>query len=369
MASPSSESVSQVQRSYIAYHNRPGDPGGVEYWSNRLSNGESLEYMINAFLFSSEAPNLYSGVSTTGLISAVYRQAFNRVPDDSGLDYWADRINAGDLSTGEALLAIVEGASGNDLSIITNKLNFSIQLTNSLSSDDAYNSLDLDALSLVMSLIDESEASLQNALNAYGKGNEVTENIQHIINETDFSGLFVSDFYNVTWKLDSNNSTTISWSIVDSGVLQLFGGEEVEVRRAFSNEETFQLERAFAAWSEASGDLIQFERSSAGNDADIALAWTFIDGPGNIGGFWNYAYNNSLGIFDATIRFDFDDPDYFINTALHEIGNILGLGDYAPSADFQSVLEDPFPYVAEVDQLPLTTFDQAALFWLYDFNA
>ncbi len=160
-------SILQVQRSYIAYYNRPGDPGGVEYWATRLDAGESLSTLINSFANSPEAATLYEGVSTADLIVSVYDQSFGRTPDDAGRDYWAGRIDSGELTPGEALLTIVEGATGNDLLIINNKVEFSVQVTNSFATDADYNAAGLTALSDTMALIDENAESLSAALANY----------------------------------------------------------------------------------------------------------------------------------------------------------------------------------------------------------
>jgi|GEM_PF-1450401 len=160
-------SVLQVQRSYIAYYNRPGDPGGVEYWANRLDGGESLNTLINSFANSPEASALYEGVSTADLIVLVYDQSFGRTPDDGGRDYWAGRIDSGELTPGEALLTIVEGASGDDLLIIDNKVDFSVQVTNSFATDDDYNASGLTLLSDTMALITATAESLSTALSNY----------------------------------------------------------------------------------------------------------------------------------------------------------------------------------------------------------
>jgi len=161
-------SLEQVQRAYVAYYNRPGDPGGVEYWANRLDLGESLNNIIDAFANSPEAEALYSGVATADLITSVYNQAFGRSPEDDGRDYWSNRIDSGELSAAEALLTIVEGASGNDLSIIAGKVDFSVQVTNSFVSDDAYQAVDLSVLTSTLQGIDGSDGALVSALEVYG---------------------------------------------------------------------------------------------------------------------------------------------------------------------------------------------------------
>ncbi len=165
---PTTAAIEQVQRAYIAYYNRPGDPGGVEYWADRLDAGETLESIIDAFASSAEAASLYEGVATGDLIVTVYSQAFGREPDEEGRDYWAGRIDSGELSPGEALLTIVEGASNNDLLIITDKIDFAVQVTGSFVNDEAYNAADLETMTSALQQIDGSGEALTAALAVYG---------------------------------------------------------------------------------------------------------------------------------------------------------------------------------------------------------
>ena len=108
-----------------------------------------------------------------------------------------------------------------------------------------------------------------------------------------------------------------------------------------------------------------FLETTSGNSADITIAATDIDGYGRIYGYRNYIWDSNEYITEGTIRFDSYDLDngWILTTAMHEIGNILGLGDLRVSSQYTSVQEDPFPQKYNGNQL--WEFDQQMINTLY----
>jgi len=158
----------------------------------------------------------------------------------------------------------------------------------------------------------------------------------------DFGQIFYDDYYQAKWRVvPSQTPRSISWSTTEERlVLPL--GETVETFQGVSQYENM-LNQAFELWDQAL-DSISFVRTNAGNAADVTVALTYIDGPGGDYGYWNSKWDNSRHISKATIRLEPGDfENNALTTALHEIGNILGLGDIHPSASIRSVQEDPFP--------------------------
>jgi hypothetical protein len=43
--------------------------------------------------------------------------------------------------------------------------------------------------------------------------------------------------------------------------------------------------------------------------------------------------------------------EYFLTAVLHEIGNVLGLGDIRTRGDLQSIMEDPYDEIFNDDKL------------------
>ncbi|MDC1071562.1 hypothetical protein OAQ50_04805, partial [Acidimicrobiia bacterium] len=60
-------------------------------------------------------------------------------------------------------------------------------------------------------------------------------------------------------------------------------------------------------------------------------------------GFWESTVNENNEITYATIIIENTlGGTVFLTTILHEIGNVLGLGDISPRQDIRSIQEDPF---------------------------
>ena len=95
----------QIQKVYIAYYQRPADPEGLLYWSQKLSevNGD-LSGIINAFANSAESQALYGGKTVEEIFTEIYQAAFNRDPDPEGLAWYTEKINLGEYSLTDVCL-------------------------------------------------------------------------------------------------------------------------------------------------------------------------------------------------------------------------------------------------------------------------
>lgn len=117
-----------VQQLYIAYFGRPADPLGLYNFQQALnaagapttvagltaaySTSSKVKALIDAFGTSDESKALYTG-STLDFVNAVYKNIFNRSADVEGLLFWANAIDHGGLSKGNAALSIMAGAMTN----------------------------------------------------------------------------------------------------------------------------------------------------------------------------------------------------------------------------------------------------------------
>ncbi len=178
----------------------------------------------------------------------------------------------------------------------------------------------------------------------------------------DLDSLFYEDFYGATWEINTGEIRTITWSTEDYA-LQLPSGNYDTVTASLDNY-IDDIRKAFEIWDDAI-ESISFLETSSGNSADVTIAATDIDGFEGIYGYWNYNWDENKHITEATIRFDRYDLNngWLLTTAMHEIGNILGLGDLHDSNQYTSVQEDPFPQMFNVNQL--WVFDQQMIDILY----
>jgi hypothetical protein len=129
----------RVQEAYVAYYGRPGDPGGVDYWTQRIvADGDSLRTLIDDFSSSPEFRTRYGGLDHTGLVIKVYQQALGRDPEPAGLALWVDKLDRGVVSLGTIALNILDGASGGDATVVANRLHVADYYTLRVAAGCAY---------------------------------------------------------------------------------------------------------------------------------------------------------------------------------------------------------------------------------------
>ncbi len=112
-----------VQEIYLAYYGRPADPGGEAYWTDQLDQaGGNLNAVIDAFGNSPEFTERFARLDTEALIAAIYHRLFNRDPDAGGLAFYTDLLESGQKTLGSIALDILNGASGEDVTRLDEKL-------------------------------------------------------------------------------------------------------------------------------------------------------------------------------------------------------------------------------------------------------
>ena len=112
-----------VQKVYIAYYGRAADPVGLAYWSSELDKVDgNLSAIMASFGASAEATTLYSSLSNTAMVNALFQQSFGRDADFAGLMYYAGQLSAGTMTAVSIAQNIFDGAAGVDATIVANKL-------------------------------------------------------------------------------------------------------------------------------------------------------------------------------------------------------------------------------------------------------
>ncbi len=126
MAVATRENVAEL---YVAFFGRAPDSTGLDYWVN--GSGLDLEGISESFFDQPETQERYPiEFSNEDFVAQIYLNLFNREPDQTGLDYWVAELNLYDQSGGTAgiprdqmILAVVNGAQGDDAVILENKTN------------------------------------------------------------------------------------------------------------------------------------------------------------------------------------------------------------------------------------------------------
>ena len=114
---PTEESVTKL---YIATFDRAPDKAGLDYWL--YQSDLHIEGIAASFFDQTETQDKYpTGSSYAYFIEAIYENLFKRDADSSGFDYWLADLEANKVEKSVFILAVINGALGNDAKILENK--------------------------------------------------------------------------------------------------------------------------------------------------------------------------------------------------------------------------------------------------------
>lgn len=108
-SSTSNGASGPIIRLYDAAFDRAPDPGGLDYWTDQLSSGMTLETMASSFIASPEFASLYGANPTnTQFVTLLYGNVLDRTPDSAGLDWWTNQLANGNYTRPGTLLGFSE---------------------------------------------------------------------------------------------------------------------------------------------------------------------------------------------------------------------------------------------------------------------
>ncbi len=114
---PTQENVTKL---YVAMFERAPDAAGLDYWIK--DSGLDLEGIAQSFFAQEETQKKYPpGTTAEVFVNTVYDNLFNRPPDTAGLEYWKKELESGNIPRSLFVLAVINGAQGNDAKILDNK--------------------------------------------------------------------------------------------------------------------------------------------------------------------------------------------------------------------------------------------------------
>ncbi|MBL0721584.1 MAG: DUF4214 domain-containing protein, partial [Sulfurovum sp.] len=119
-------SQDELIKLYIATFDRIPDADGLNYWSN--NSGLEIENIAKSFFDQYETQLKYpEDLSTFEFINTVYTNLFDRNSDEQGLNYWIKELDNSTVSKDTFILAMINGAVGDDAKILSTKSNFASQ--------------------------------------------------------------------------------------------------------------------------------------------------------------------------------------------------------------------------------------------------
>ena len=111
-----------VQKMYIGFYGRGADVDGLDFWVAKLEDSADTTAIRESFSTSTEAVSLFGGKTDTATVTAIYLQTFGRNPDAFGLKFYKDALTARTMTKAEIAANIIDGATGTDAVIVSNKL-------------------------------------------------------------------------------------------------------------------------------------------------------------------------------------------------------------------------------------------------------
>ena len=152
-----------IMQTYIAYYGRPAEPGGLGYWSTRLENENgNLNSIIDAFGYSDEFDTRFGSMSNQELVTNIYQQLFGRDPDNDGLEWYVDELEAGRKTLQTIALDVLYGAQNTDAEVVDNRLSLSRYYVTGNENGDLIE-LESTESSMFIDAVDDTVASLSTA--------------------------------------------------------------------------------------------------------------------------------------------------------------------------------------------------------------
>jgi hypothetical protein len=161
----------QVQQLYIAYFGRPADPVGQAYWAAQIDAAKgSIAAVIAGFSASTESTALFGGSTSTQKVTAIYQNAFGRLPEAAGLAYWVAQLESGKVTQAQASWTIQQSAGVGDATAVANKLAaakaFTAQIDTAAELSGYSGAVPAASARSFLTQVDASPASLANALSS-----------------------------------------------------------------------------------------------------------------------------------------------------------------------------------------------------------
>ena len=126
--------TNQIETLYIADFDRAADGPGENYW-NTTDTSQPIQ-IAQSFVVQPEAAALgiptdnTNATAVAAFIQAIYGNLFSHAADAAGLAYWQGQITSGAVSLGAATYIIANGATGNDRTVLADKITAALFFTN-----------------------------------------------------------------------------------------------------------------------------------------------------------------------------------------------------------------------------------------------
>ncbi len=93
---------------YEAALNRMPDEEGLNYWAEQVANGMEMREVTLRFLDADEFRHNFNATTNEAFVEQIYTNVLNRSPDDAGMRYWVEELNSGQMQQADVLSRIAD---------------------------------------------------------------------------------------------------------------------------------------------------------------------------------------------------------------------------------------------------------------------
>jgi len=165
---------------YIATFDRAPDAEGLNYWVN--ISELTLEEIALSFFDQEETQEKYpSDYTNYEFVYAIYQNLFGRDPDEDGILYWDSELDENRIDRSFFILAVVNGAKGDDSLILENKTKVGMEFVESNVDDmemarDIVSDITSNPSSVEVAL-GKLDINHQNPIDSHNNKNELGERV------------------------------------------------------------------------------------------------------------------------------------------------------------------------------------------------
>jgi len=129
----------QLQELYVAYFGRAADPTGLDYW---VEKGTTQAGFAATQYAQAEFKDAYGSKSVEAQVNQIYKNLFDREADVTGLTYWTQQINLGNIQVAEIATHLIWAAQNNsgssaDKTALANRTDAAVAYTAEVKSSTA----------------------------------------------------------------------------------------------------------------------------------------------------------------------------------------------------------------------------------------